>query len=71
MWVLTGDKMETAINIGFSCSLLNNSMKKIVFSSEKTEDPRQKPVKDEESAIEELERNFLIHFPKSVKKGAK
>lgn len=61
--------METAINIGFSCSLLNNSMKKIVLTSEKVEDSRQKPVKDEDSAIEELERNFLLHFPKSVKKG--
>ncbi|KAG9250097.1 uncharacterized protein F5Z01DRAFT_630354 [Emericellopsis atlantica] len=26
LWVLTGDKVETAINIGFSCNLLNNSM---------------------------------------------
>lgn len=25
-WVLTGDKVETAINIGYSCGLLNNSM---------------------------------------------
>jgi P-type E1-E2 ATPase len=23
VWVLTGDKVETAINIGFSCKLLN------------------------------------------------
>jgi len=61
--------METAINIGFSCSLLNNTMKKIVLSSEKTEDSRQKAIKDEETAIEELERNFLLHFPKCVKKG--
>jgi P-type E1-E2 ATPase len=26
VWVLTGDKIETAINIGYSCELLNNSM---------------------------------------------
>ena len=26
VWVLTGDKVETAINIGFSCRLLNSSM---------------------------------------------
>ena len=26
LWVLTGDKIETAINIGFSCQLLNNEM---------------------------------------------
>jgi len=23
LWVLTGDKIETAINIGFSCDLLD------------------------------------------------
>ena len=23
VWVLTGDKIETAINIGYSCALLN------------------------------------------------
>ena len=26
LWVLTGDKIETAINIGYACSLLNDSM---------------------------------------------
>lgn len=32
LWVLTGDKVETAINIGFSCNLLSNDMDLIVFS---------------------------------------
>ena len=31
LWVLTGDRVETAINIGFSCNLLSNSMELIVF----------------------------------------
>ncbi|KHJ32142.1 putative calcium transmembrane m [Erysiphe necator] len=31
LWVLTGDKVETAINIGFSCNLLNNDMELIVI----------------------------------------
>jgi P-type E1-E2 ATPase len=26
IWVLTGDKQETAINIGFACALLDNNM---------------------------------------------
>lgn len=26
VWMLTGDKIETAINIGFSCKLLDNTM---------------------------------------------
>ncbi|KAL9045041.1 MAG: hypothetical protein Q9214_001868, partial [Letrouitia sp. 1 TL-2023] len=31
LWVLTGDKVETAINIGFSCNLLNNDMDLIML----------------------------------------
>ena len=34
LWVLTGDKVETAINIGFSCNLLNNDMELIVMKIE-------------------------------------
>jgi len=26
VWVLTGDKVETAVNIGFSAGLLDNNM---------------------------------------------
>ncbi|KAD4585124.1 hypothetical protein E3N88_22725 [Mikania micrantha] len=33
IWVLTGDKMETAINIGFACSLLRQGMKQICKST--------------------------------------
>jgi phospholipid-translocating ATPase len=33
LWVLTGDKMETAINIGFSCNLLQKSMILIVIQA--------------------------------------
>lgn len=31
LWVLTGDKVETAINIGFSCNLLTTEMELILF----------------------------------------
>ncbi|VFQ92559.1 unnamed protein product [Cuscuta campestris] len=37
IWVLTGDKMETAINIGFACSLLRQGMKQICISSANTD----------------------------------
>lgn len=36
LWVLTGDKVETAINIGFSCNLLNNNMELIVLNIPET-----------------------------------
>ncbi|XP_010262048.1 PREDICTED: probable phospholipid-transporting ATPase 4 isoform X2 [Nelumbo nucifera] len=32
IWVLTGDKMETAINIGYACSLLRQGMKQICIT---------------------------------------
>lgn len=35
VWVLTGDKVETAINIGFACRLLSNDMN--IFIIKETE----------------------------------
>lgn len=32
IWVLTGDKLETAINIGFACSFLRQGMKQILIT---------------------------------------
>lgn len=34
VWVLTGDKQETAINIGYACALLNNDMTMMCFDDE-------------------------------------
>ena len=31
VWVLTGDKVETAINIGYSCALLKPDMEEFVI----------------------------------------
>ncbi|KAG7381162.1 Phospholipid-transporting ATPase IA [Phytophthora pseudosyringae] len=33
IWVLTGDKEETAINIGFACQLITNEMKLFIINS--------------------------------------
>ncbi|KAJ8442146.1 hypothetical protein Cgig2_015487 [Carnegiea gigantea] len=51
LWVLTGDKMETAINIGYACSLLREGMRQIVISSET----------NGEKALEKLSSNSGIH----------
>ncbi|XP_020267919.1 probable phospholipid-transporting ATPase 8 isoform X2 [Asparagus officinalis] len=32
IWVLTGDKLETAVNIGFACHLLKKGMKQIIIT---------------------------------------
>lgn len=37
LWVLTGDRIETAINIGFSCNLLENDMQLLVVRPEENQ----------------------------------
>lgn len=34
IWILTGDKEETAINIGFACQLLNNDMHRLIINAD-------------------------------------
>ena len=36
LWVLTGDKIETAINIGFSCKLIDIEMEVMIVDEEST-----------------------------------
>lgn len=38
VWVITGDKRETAINIGFACSLLSSDMKLIELDTDDNEE---------------------------------
>ena len=38
IWVLTGDKIETAINIGYSCKVLNNEMEQYIIDKVRTND---------------------------------
>lgn len=38
LWVLTGDKIETAINIGFSCDILDQEMEIFIVNEKKTRD---------------------------------
>lgn len=45
VWVLTGDKQETAISIGISCKLLTSSMQQIVING-KSKEACQKLLKD-------------------------
>ena len=38
VWVLTGDKIETAINIGFSCKLLHDQMELYIIDGTRKAD---------------------------------
>ncbi|XP_069948303.1 probable phospholipid-transporting ATPase IA isoform X8 [Cherax quadricarinatus] len=41
VWVLTGDKQETAINIGHSCHLLNQGMPLLILNTESLDETRE------------------------------
>ncbi|KZT60583.1 phospholipid-translocating P-type ATPase [Calocera cornea HHB12733] len=40
LWILTGDKLQTAIEIGFSCNLLTNSMEVMIISADSASEAR-------------------------------
>ena len=37
IWVLTGDKQETAVNIGYSCKLLTEDMRVFIVDADTSE----------------------------------
>jgi len=41
VWVLTGDKQETAVNIGYACKLLTKDMSVVTLNSESVEEAMQ------------------------------
>ena len=59
LWVLTGDKIETAINIGYSCKLLSNNMEQLLVNA-KEESEIDKAIKDNISKITESKSYALI-----------
>ncbi len=49
VWVLTGDKQETAIEIGKSCNLINESAMDLIILSSKTQEELLKRLGDAEN----------------------
>ena len=58
IWVLTGDKIETAINIGFACKLLTNSLIQIIIDGRE----KYQVEKSIESALANIENNYSLEF---------
>ncbi|GAB4860951.1 Putative phospholipid-transporting ATPase 9 [Ancistrocladus abbreviatus] len=59
LWVLTGDKMETAINIGYACSLLREGMKQIIINSDNHEQTTLKKASDKSNMDKALKASVL------------
>ncbi|XP_077241181.1 phospholipid-transporting ATPase 1-like [Tasmannia lanceolata] len=53
VWVLTGDKQETAISIGYSCKLLTSDMTQIIINSNSKESCR-KSLEDAKTMVKKI-----------------
>ncbi|GAA0153704.1 primary active transporter [Lithospermum erythrorhizon] len=60
IWVLTGDKMETAINIGFACSLLRQGMKQIMITLDGPEIQALEKEVEEKHVISKASKQYVI-----------
>lgn len=60
LWVLTGDKVETAINIGFSCNLLNNDMELIRLQAIEDESGQTSPAQYLQQIETALDQNLSV-----------
>ncbi|KAE8661387.1 putative phospholipid-transporting ATPase 11 [Hibiscus syriacus] len=59
LWVLTGDKMETAINIGYACSLLRQGMKQIIVTLDAPEIQSLEKTGDKDAIIKASRKSVL------------
>ncbi|CAN8238897.1 unnamed protein product [Cochlearia groenlandica] len=62
IWVLTGDKMETAINIGFACSLLRQDMKQIIINLETPEIHLLEKTGEKDAIAKASKENVLLQI---------
>ncbi|CAG9326660.1 unnamed protein product [Blepharisma stoltei] len=60
VWVLTGDKVETAINIGFSCNLITSEMVRIIVQSARTQEVQEELQKGILSTKAEPSSKFVL-----------
>ncbi|VDK69651.1 unnamed protein product [Onchocerca ochengi] len=65
IWILTGDKQETAINIGYSCNLLTENLREVFIIDGETEREVEVQLKDVRRRIEQT-----LGPPPSVKTNA-
>jgi len=67
LWVLTGDRVETAVNIGFSCNLLSTSMELIIFKTT----PETTPEEAENKLLDIMENSFHLKGTEEELKAAR
>ncbi|KJH50069.1 IC domain protein, HAD ATPase, P-type family [Dictyocaulus viviparus] len=60
IWVLTGDKTETAINIAYSCRLLTDDMKEIVVIDGQTHSEVEVQLKDTKITFDRIMNSIML-----------
>ncbi|TMW60505.1 hypothetical protein Poli38472_000547 [Pythium oligandrum] len=72
IWVLTGDKEETAINIGFACQLLTNEMKIVIINAKNCPTPER--IEEEltnQSGARGVDVQMYLDFPPNARRELK
>lgn len=67
IWVLTGDKVETAYNIGLSCRLLTNDMEIQIIDEENENAVRERLRKVRNDMINKIEELFGVKVDRSIR----
>ncbi|MBA0840335.1 hypothetical protein Goarm_002924, partial [Gossypium armourianum] len=60
IWLLTGDKRETAINIGFACSLLRQDMKQFHLSLSRDAESNNQVKDMKEDILQQIESSYKM-----------
>ncbi|KAL1833903.1 hypothetical protein ACET3Z_003554 [Daucus carota] len=60
IWLLTGDKKETAVNIGFACSLLRHDMQQIRISLSKEAESTNQVKAMKEDILQQIESSYQL-----------
>ncbi|GMI93611.1 Aminophospholipid ATPase 5 [Hibiscus trionum] len=60
IWLLTGDKRETAINIGFACSLLRPDMMQFHLSSSREAESNNEVKAMEEDILQQIQSSYKL-----------
>ncbi len=60
VWVLTGDKQETAIEIGKSCNLINESNMDLIILSSKDKEEFDKKLLEAETKKSKHEKKSIV-----------
>ncbi|CAF1236658.1 unnamed protein product [Rotaria sordida] len=68
IWVLTGDKLETAHNIGLSCRLLTNDMELYIIEEENEDAVRKKLQEIRNGMINKIEQLFNVYIENKNKR---